>query len=619
MSAKDPLDSKRMLVYRLRDEDDEADFLKPLEWSLIKRVFTYAKPVKRKLNILIVLSIIRAAQLPALVWITSLVIAGPISHGDIHGVMMGSLAFAILAILTDGIFHFRQRYALEIGETVVNGLRADLFSKAQRQPMSFFHRMKLGRILSRATSDVEAVRVGIQDVAFVSGIQFGQMIFATIVMLWWDWKLFLIVALMAPFLWLVNNHFRMKFSHLTRAAQDSFSRVTATLAESVNGIRVTQGFVRQEMNAGLFRSLLSDHSKFSVALARSSAILSPLLELNSQFFVAILLCVGGYRVFHGSMDIGSLIKFFLMANQFFAPITIIGNQYNQALVAMASAERIVQVVDAVPDWEEPSSAKKIPDLRNGSEINHNRGIRVEFKNLSFGYNTSRLVLHSINLDVNPGQSVALVGHTGSGKTSIINLVSKFYLPTDGEILIDGHEIRTITGESLHQQMGIVHQQNYLFSGTVFENIRLSVPDATLDQVKEAARKLDCLDILENLPLGIMTEVGEKGAGLSVGERQLICFCRAMLANPRLVILDEATSSIDAITEQRLQKALLKLLDGRTSFIVAHRLSTIRQADLVIVLDQGRIIERGRHDELILMSGAYASLHKQFVQVDDRTG
>ena len=619
MSAKDPLDSKRMLVYRLRDEDDEADFLKPLEWSLIKRVFTYAKPVKRKLNILIVLSIIRAAQLPALVWITSLVIAGPISHGDIHGVMMGSLAFAILAILTDGIFHFRQRYALEIGETVVNGLRADLFSKAQRQPMSFFHRMKLGRILSRATSDVEAVRVGIQDVAFVSGIQFGQMIFATIVMLWWDWKLFLIVALMAPFLWLVNNHFRMKFSHLTRAAQDSFSRVTATLAESVNGIRVTQGFVRQEMNAGLFRSLLSDHSKFSVALARSSAILSPLLELNSQFFVAILLCVGGYRVFHGSMDIGSLIKFFLMANQFFAPITIIGNQYNQALVAMASAERIFQVVDAVPDWEEPSSAKKIPDLRNGSEINHNRGIRVEFKNLSFGYNTSRLVLHSINLDVNPGQSVALVGHTGSGKTSIINLVSKFYLPTDGEILIDGHEIRTITGESLHQQMGIVHQQNYLFSGTVFENIRLSVPDATLDQVKEAARKLDCLDILENLPLGIMTEVGEKGAGLSVGERQLICFCRAMLANPRLVILDEATSSIDAITEQRLQKALLKLLDGRTSFIVAHRLSTIRQADLVIVLDQGRIIERGRHDELILMSGAYASLHKQFVQVDDRTG
>ncbi len=550
MSAKDPLDSKRMLVYRLRDEDDEADFLKPLEWSLIKRVFTYAKPVKRKLNILIVLSIIRAAQLPALVWITSLVIAGPISHGDIHGVMMGSLAFAILAILTDGIFHFRQRYALEIGETVVNGLRADLFSKAQRQPMSFFHRMKLGRILSRATSDVEAVRVGIQDVAFVSGIQFGQMIFATIVMLWWDWKLFLIVALMAPFLWLVNNHFRMKFSHLTRAAQDSFSRVTATLAESVNGIRVTQGFVRQEMNAGLFRSLLSDHSKFSVALARSSAILSPLLELNSQFFVAILLCVGGYRVFHGSMDIGSLIKFFLMANQFFAPITIIGNQYNQALVAMASAERIFQVVDAVPDWEEPSSAKKIPDLRNGSEINHNRGIRVEFKNLSFGYNTSRLVLHSINLEVNPGQSVALVGHTGSGKTSIINLVSKFYLPTDGEILIDGHEIRTITGESLHQQMGIVHQQNYLFSGTVFENIRLSVPDATLDQVKEAARKLDCLDILENLPLGIMTEVGEKGAGLSVGERQLICFCRAMLANPRLVILDEATSSIDAITEQR---------------------------------------------------------------------
>jgi ATP-binding cassette subfamily B protein len=617
MNIKDPLDNKRMLVYRLRDEDDEADYVKPLEWSLVKRVFAYAKPVKRKLNVLILLSIIRAAQLPALVWITSLVIAGPIAQGNLHGVIMGSLAFAALAILTDAIFHFRQRYALEIGETVVNGLRSDLFQKAQRQPMSFFHRMKLGRIISRATSDVEAVRVGIQDVAFVSGIQFGQMVFATIVMLWWDWKLFLIVAAMAPFLWFVNNHFRMKFSQLTRAAQDSFSRVTATLAESVNGIRVTQGFVRQETNSGLFRSLLADHSRYSIALARSSAILSPLLELNSQFFVAILLVVGGYRVFHGTMDIGSLIKFFLMANQFFSPITIIGNQYNQALIAMASAERIFQVVDAVPDWEEDANAQKLPDSRLGAGSNP-AGMKVEFQDLSFGYNSSKLVLQGINLAVLPGQSIALVGHTGSGKTSIINLVSKFYLPTHGTILIDGLEIRKITGESLHHQMGIVHQQNYLFSGTVFDNIRLSVPNATQEQVKDAARRLDCLDILESLPNGIMTEVGEKGSGLSVGERQLICFCRAMLANPRLVILDEATSSIDAITEQRLQKALLKLLDGRTSFIVAHRLSTIRQADQVIVLDQGKIIERGTHDQLVLRGGSYASLYKQFVQVDDRT-
>ncbi len=618
MSNKDLQNSKRMLVYRLRDEDDESDIVKPLEWSLIRRVFGYAKPIQGKLNGLIILSIIRAAQLPALVWITSLIIAGPIARSDMHGIILGSICFLVLALLTDGIFHFRQRYALEIGETVVNGLRADLFQKTQKQPMSFFHRMKLGRIISRATSDIEAVRVGIQDVAFVGGIQIGQMIFATIVMLWWDWKLFLIVALMAPILWLVNNHFRMKFSRLTRAAQDSFSRVTATLAESVNGIRVTQGFVRQEMNAGLFRSLLSDHSKFSVALARSSAILSPILELNSQFFVAILLVVGGYRVFHGSMELGSLIKFFLMANQFFAPITIIGNQYNQALVAMASAERIFQVVDAVPDWEDDPEAKELPDLRIGKTAHAVIGVSVELRNLSFGYTQSRLVLHDINLRVESGQSIALVGHTGSGKSSIINLVSKFYIPTHGQIFIDGHEIRNITSDSLHHQMGMVHQQNYLFSGTVFENIRLSLPDATLDQVKEAARKLDCLDVLENLPQGLMTQVGEKGAGLSVGERQLICFCRAMLANPRLVILDEATSSIDAITEQLLHNALLKLLAGRTTFIVAHRLSTIRHVDLVVVLDNGKILERGIHDELISRAGAYASLYKQFIQVDDRT-
>jgi ATP-binding cassette subfamily B protein len=320
-------------------------------------------------------------------------------------------------------------------------------------------------------------------------------------------------------------------------------------------------------------------------------------------------------VFHGDMSLGALITFFLLANQFFSPIAIIGTQYNQALVAMAGAERVFKLIDTVPDWADARDAVALPDPR--SLFVGAPGARVEFRNLGFGYDPARPVLRDISFVAEPGQTVALVGHTGSGKSSIINLVSKFYLPTTGELLVDGREIRTVTGESLHRQMGMVQQQNFLFSGTVLDNIRLAKPDATDAEVRRAAEQLDCLDILEALPQGLLTEVGERGASLSVGQRQLVCFTRALLADPRLVILDEATSSIDALTEARLQTALLKLLRGRTSFVVAHRLSTIRHADLVLVLDQGVIVERGTHASLLAAGGRYAALYEQFVQVDER--
>jgi ATP-binding cassette subfamily B protein len=598
------------LVRRPVGDDEDEEQFKPLEWGLIRRMFTYARPVKGKLNILLVLTLFRSAQLPALIWASATIISGPIARHDIGVLPWAVLGYALLALTTDAMFHWRQRYALEIGETVVNGLRAEIFAKMQRQPMSFFHRVKLGRIISRVTSDVESLRVGIQDVMFVSAIQFGQMLFTAIVMVRCDWVLFLIVAGLAPVLWSVNRHFRVRLSHLTRASQESFSRVTATLAESVNGIRVTQGFVRQETNAGLFRGLLADHSRYNMALARTSAKLTPLLELNSQFFVAILLLFGGWRVFEGAMTMDALITFFFLSNFFFSPIAVIGNQYNQALVAMAGAERVFRLIDTKPDWEDATDAVALPAAPG-------TGVRVEFRKISFGYDPARPVLHEVDFTVEPGQTVALVGHTGSGKSSIINLAAKFYLPTHGELLIDGRDVRTITSHSLHRQMGMVQQQNFLFSGTVLDNIRLARPEATEEDVRAAARRLDCLDILDALPKGLHSEVGERGAGLSVGQRQLVCFTRALLADPRLVILDEATSSIDALTEARLQKALVTLLRGRTSFVVAHRLSTIRHADLVLVLDQGRVIERGTHAELLERGGHYAALYRQFVQVDER--
>jgi len=607
--------AKEALTLQDADHENEVQF-KPLEWGLIRRLFSYAKPIKGKVAWLVVLTLSRSVQMPMITWAVSLIISGPIAGHDTSALLWALLGYLALALSSDAIFHFRMRFALEVGETVVSGLRGEIFKKVQRQPMGFFHRVKLGRVIGRVTSDVESLRVGIQDVLFVSITQGGQLVVSAVIMAFCDFVLFLVVVGMAPILWGVNRHFRMRLSQESRAASESFSRVTATLAESVNGIRVTQGFVRQQTNAGLFRNLLNTHSRFNLALARTSAILIPMLELNSQFFIAILLMVGGWRTFHDLMTIADLIQFFFLANLFFSPLATLGNQYNNALIAMAGAERVFWLIDHKPDWEDAPDAQPLPDPRE-QVASTTRGARVEFRDVTFGYDPQKPILHDINFTAEPGQTIGLVGHTGSGKSSIIGLVAKFYLPTAGEVFIDAHEVRTITSHSLHRQMGIVQQQNFLFTGTVLDNIRMSRPEASDDEVREAARRLDCLDIFEALPEGLLTEVGERGAGLSVGQRQLICFTRALLADPRIVILDEATSSIDAMTEARLQTALVELLRGRTSFIVAHRLSTIRHADQVLVLDQGRIVERGRHEELVALGGRYNELYSQFVQTADK--
>lgn len=611
-----------------RDEELEAS-VHPLEFRLIRRLFRYTGRHAGKRNVLFFLTVVRSIQLPLLAAALSWVIRGPIAGGDMPGVWYGVLVFAAIALITDVMFHFRQRFALELGENIVLDLRRDVFAHLQRMPMSFYNRTKLGRIISRMTSDIESVRVGVQDVFFVSTVQIGQMTVAALLMLATDWALFAVILGMAPVLWAINRHFRRQLSNSLRVVQESFSRVTSTIAESVSGMRVTQGFVREELNAGLFRRLLADHSRYNMDVARNSSLLTPLLELNSQFFIALLLLLGGWRAMQpeAATTVGELVTFFFLANQFFSPVMALGNQYNNALTAMAGAERIFGLLDRVPEWEDDPCARDLPDPRAPAVVGATSsptaaafrsapaGARVEFRQVHFAYEPGRPVLHDINFVAAPGQTVALVGHTGSGKSSIINLVAKFYLPGTGEVLIDGCEVRQLTSQSLHRQMGIVLQQNFLFSGTLLENIRFGRPTATDDEVITAVRALDCLDVVGELPHGLATVVGERGAGISVGQRQLVCFARAMLADPRILVLDEATSAIDTLTEARLQKALDRLLEGRTAFIVAHRLSTIRNADVVLVLAQGKIVERGRHEELVALNGVYAALHRQFTSAN----
>jgi ATP-binding cassette, subfamily B, bacterial len=594
----------RTLTQLSRNEERDVD-QRPLDFRLIARLFQYTRPYASMRNWLVIWVIVRSIQLPALTWVIAVVINGPIQRRDPIGVMWGAAAFTGLALSTQWVMHYRQLYALELGEAVVRDLRVALFTHLQRMPMSFFHRTKVGRIISRMTSDIEDVRVGVQEVLFVSLVQVGQMAVAATFMLWYDAFLFLIVLGLAPVLWTINHVFHRKLSETLRAMRDSFSRVTATLAESVLGVRVTQGFVRQDENARLFRELATDHSSYNYSVMRTYGLFLPLLDLNNQFFIAILLLVGGARALAPGhpTQLGDLVGFLFMANMFFSPIANLGTQYNQALTAMAGAERLFNLLDSPPEWCDPPNAVELDRIRG----------RVAFERVCFAYNPERPVLQDVDFVAEPGQTIALVGHTGSGKTTIINLIAKFYLPNSGRLLIDEFEITDVSTDSLHRQLGIVVQQNFLFSGTVADNIRVGRPDASDAELVDVLRRLDCEDLSVSLPNGLQTLVGERGVGISSGQRQLVCFARALLADPRILILDEATSSVDSMTESRIQRALEVLLAGRTAFVVAHRLSTIRNADQVLVLDHGQIVERGTHYELLAADGVYASLYRRFTE------
>ena len=608
--AKGDSSAREAITFYNALEEREADKA-PLQAKLIRRIFHYTKPYAAKRNWLFILTFTRGLQLPALAWLIGRTITGPISHRNLPEIYWYAAGYFALALFTALNFHFRQRFALELGEAVVHDMRSELFAKLMTMPVAFFNQTKFGRIISRMTSDIDSVRAGVQDVAFVLVVQGLQMGVSAVLMAWYDWKLFSLMVLLAPVIWFVNKNYQQEMTRRMRKVQESWSRVSSTLAESVSGIRVTQAFVRHEVNAGFFQKLIDVHGENNVGVAQASAVFVPLLQLKSQLFLGAMALLGAFGAlrWHGwlHMEVGDLVMFFFLASLFFDPVQAIGNQLNQALMAMAGAERLFRMLDQAPEWDDAADAKPLPAIKG----------RVEFQSVYFEYKKGRPVLMDVSFVVEPGQSVALVGHTGSGKTTLVSLLQKFYLPTGGRVLVDNLDLNTVISNSLRSQMGSVQQNNYLFSGTVLDNIRFARPEATEADVRVTLEALDCVDLLDGLPQKLDTRVSERGASLSFGQRQLICFARALLANPRIVVLDEATSAIDSVTEARLQKALDILLRDRTAFIVAHRLSTIRKANLVLVLDQGKIVERGTHESLLHENGVYARLHREFVSAQPK--
>jgi ATP-binding cassette subfamily B protein len=579
---------------------------RPLSFRIVLRLWHLMRPYAGKRNRLVGLVLLRAMQLPALAWSIGAVINGPITQGKSFAeITTASLGVLLLAAWTQWTLVYRQRLALELGEAVIHDLRGRVYSHLQSMPMSYYSQTKTGRVISRITSDCDAVRTGVQDVLFVSLVQGGQMLGAGLVMAWYDWPLFLVVLAVSPFLWWIGRAMRGRLSQAYREVQESFSRVTATIAESVAVIRVTQALAREETNADLFRQLTADHARYNMNSTRQGAIMMPLLELTGQIALGLVLIVGGYRAMVAAdpMPIGDLIQFWFLAGLFFSPIQVLGGQYNQALTAMAGAERVFDLLDQEPQWGDLPNAIELPLPAKGD---------LQIDSVSFAYEPGRNVLANVSIEAKAGSMLALVGETGSGKSTLASLIARYYLPSSGTIRIDGFDTRGVTSKSLTRAVSVVPQQNFLFTGTVLDNILAGRPDGDQQDAIDALESLDSLWLIDDLPDGLQSQVGSRGSRVSLGQRQLICFARALVVDPAVLILDEATSAVDSITELRIQHSLARLLSNRTSIVIAHRLSTIRSADQILVLDHGHIIQRGRHDTLVVEDGPYRRLHDRFV-------
>ncbi|MGN7357276.1 ABC transporter ATP-binding protein [Paenibacillus sp. SAF-054] len=582
-------------------QDDEI-IEKPFNWAQLTRLFAYMKPyAKQLLPLVIFMMILGTVTKLTVPYLTGMAIDKAISPED--GSSSVKMLYTITAIvLVLYIIQwlastYRIKFTNIIGQRVIYDLRSDLFKHIQKLSFNFFDKRPAGSVLVRVTNDVNSLQE-----LFTSGvvnlmIDCVQLVGIVVILLLINWKLGLAVILTVPVMFVISTKLRVRIRRAWQDVRMKNSRINSHLNEAIQGIRVTQAYTQEQENIQFFDQMNLQSKKSWDRASMLNQAFGPLIEITGGVGTLILFWFGAYLIQHGQLEVGLLVAFSSYVGNFWEPINRLGQMYNQLLVAMASSERIFEFIDEKPNIDDKPNAVPMPKIKGD----------IKLQDVVFEYEKGRQALKGINLDVEAGQTIALVGHTGSGKSTIINLLSRFYDISSGKITIDGLDIRDVQLETLRSQIGIVLQDTFIFSGTIRDNIRFGRLDASDEEIEAVAKAVNAHEFIEKLPGGYETEVEERGNMLSMGQRQLLSFARALLADPRILILDEATASIDTETELKIQEALKVLLKGRTSFIVAHRLSTIRHADKIIVLDHGEIKEQGNHAELMQHRGTYFGL------------
>ncbi|MGO6681275.1 ABC transporter ATP-binding protein [Rhizobium leguminosarum] len=578
---------------------EEEMFGKAFDGNIVKRIWVFVHPYRRQ----VLWSVVAVLTFTMMQLTIPLIIRYAIDHGMSPGGDHSALVWSIVAFTIAISINYTASYAQEtlvggVAEDVLFDIRKAMFSHLQRVSLSFMDKTEVGRLMSRLQGDVNSMQefletsvLSVGDIVLLFGIVF--------VMLYLDFKLGLLTLSVLPVLFIVRLFWLPLARKSFMAAHETNSVANGALAEAIHGVRAVQSMDRQGVNFTLYDDKAHANLKTHLTAARYAQVMVPIVDSLTGVAMALVIVVGGARVLNQALDVGVLVAFLFYIQRFFDPIRSLTLQYSVMQRAMASGQRLTEVLDVPVDIKDAPDAKALSRDMDGS---------VEFKDVVFGYNPKHPVLKHVSFKVNPGETVALVGPTGSGKSSCMSLIHRFYDVQQGQVLVGGDDVRDLTQDSLGAQIAMVLQEPFLFTGTVFENIRYHKLEATREQVIEAAKAVGAHDFVMRLPDGYDSVLGERGGNLSLGQRQLLSFARALVADAKILVLDEATANIDSYTEMLIQKALVKLLENRTGLVIAHRLATIREADRIIVLQNGEIIESGDHRQLMKNGKLYSKLY-----------